>query len=344
MSVGYYPVARDSDQGLEPAPARWQHAIKTAIRDPFELCRRLQLPRELAQAAAASLGTFPLFVPEAYLARIRLGDPHDPLLRQVLPRSEETEVRPGDLADPVGDGAATLSPGLLQKYQSRVLMVTTGACAVHCRYCFRREFPYAEGPRSVAAWEPALAQIAADPSLREVILSGGDPLMLVDGLLAELVERLALIPQLRRLRIHTRLPIMIPERVNRTLLAWLTTSRLTPWVVVHANHPAELDKPVLNSLARLIDAGIPVLNQAVLLRGVNDSVEVLAELCERLIDARVQPYYLSQLDRVRGAAHFEVPVAEGLLLIEELRRRLPGFAIPRYVQEVAGAAYKVPLA
>jgi EF-P beta-lysylation protein EpmB len=214
---------------------------------------------------------------------------------------------------------------------------------VHCRYCFRRNFPYHEAPHSIGAWQPALDAIAADDSIEEVLLSGGDPLMLVDARLAELAERLAAITHLRRLRVHTRLPIMVPERVCDSLLAWLRGTRLTTWVVVHTNHPRELDGLVCEALARLVDAGVPVLNQAVLLRGVNDSADVLAELCSRLADLRVMPYYLHQLDRVAGAAHFEVPVEQGRQIVEELRRRLPGYAVPRYVEERPGAPYKVPL-
>ena len=383
MSTVHYPRAVNPGNGTPPAT--WQQAVKRAIREPRVLCRALGLPAEFEAGAVAAAGSFPVFVPRGFLAKMRPGDPFDPLLLQVLPRIEETTPQPGDLADPVGDAAAALSPGLLHKYESRALMVTTGACAVHCRYCFRRQFPYRETPHSVAAWEPGIAQIAQDSSLREVILSGGDPLMLVDDVLAELVERLAEIPHLRRLRVHTRLPIMIPERITAELLRLLRSTRLTPIVVVHANHPAELVEPgklngsnscrerplwrsaesplprnategvpyrkghedapssVADALARLVDAGIPVLNQAVLLRGVNDSADVLAELCERLVDLRVLPYYLHQLDRVTGASHFEVPPDVGRALITELRRRLPGYAVPRYVQELAGAEYKIPL-
>jgi EF-P beta-lysylation protein EpmB len=318
--------------------------VKLAIRDPVELCRRLELPVEFEQAAIAGARGFPVFVPPAYLARIERGNPHDPLLRQVLPLAEETETVSGFDADPLDEQHATRAPGLLHKYAGRALLVTTGACAVHCRYCFRRHFPYSAGPRSLAAWQPALDEIAADASLHEVLLSGGDPLMLVDELLAELTTALASISHLRRLRVHTRLPIMIPERVDDKLLAWLTGSRLTPIVVIHANHPAEIDAAVADALARLVDAGIPLLNQAVLLRGVNDDVETLARLCERLVDLRVMPYYLHQLDRVAGAAHFEVPEADGLQLVERLRSRLPGYAVPRYVRETAGEAYKSVLA
>jgi L-lysine 2,3-aminomutase len=222
-------------------------------------------------------------------------------------------------------------------------MVTTGACAVHCRYCFRRHFPYDSAPRSLTDLLPAIEQIEADSSIHEVILSGGDPLTLVDSLLVQLVARLEAIPHLRRLRLHTRLPIVIPQRVTAELLDWLTGTRLTPVVVVHINHPAEIDDAVVAALGKLHSAGIMLLNQAVLLRGVNDSVEVLAALSERLIDLHVLPYYLHQLDRVVGAAHFEVPVEQGLQIMSELRGRLPGYAVPRYVQEIAGRDHKVEL-
>jgi EF-P beta-lysylation protein EpmB len=228
----------------------------------------------------------------------------------------------------------------LHKYEGRVLIVTTGACAVHCRYCFRRHFPYEQSTRTPGEWRSALARIAADTRIREVILSGGDPLMLIDASLSQLAKSVAEIPHVRRLRVHTRLPIMIPERVTDELLDWLTGTRLSPVMVIHANHAAELQGSAAAAVRRIVSAGVPTLNQAVLLRGVNDSVAVLAELSERLVDLRVMPYYLHQLDRVAGAAHFEVPVDEGLRIVEELRRRLPGYAVPRYVREVAGEPYK----
>ncbi len=304
----------------------------------------LELPPGLETAAIRASDAFPLFAPRGYVAQMRVGDPGDPLLRQVLPLDEELAERPDFAVDPVGDAAATLHAGLLQKYHGRALMVTTGACAVHCRYCFRRHYPYSEGPRSLAAWAPALEQLAADPTIDEVLLSGGDPLSLVDPWLAELAEQLAAIPHLRRLRIHTRLPIVIPERVCDELLGWLRGTRLTPIMVVHANHPSELWPDVALALSRLVDAGIPVLNQAVLLQGVNDDVDVLTALSRRLVDLRVMPYYLHQLDRVQGAAHYEVPEETGQRLVAELRRRLPGYAVPRYVRETAGELGKSVLA
>jgi EF-P beta-lysylation protein EpmB len=272
------------------------------------------------------------------------ADPTDPLLRQVLPLAEELIEQPGFAADAVNDAGALVSPGLLQKYSSRTLLITTGACAVHCRYCFRRHYPYSESPKSPDDWQPAIDRIAADPTIDEVILSGGDPLTLVDGHLAELSQRIARIAHVRRLRIHTRLPIVIPQRVTTELLDWLLGTRLTPVMVVHANHPQEIDDPTAAALSRLVDAGIPVLNQSVLLRGVNDNADALIGLSRRLVDLRVMPYYLHQLDRVSGAAHFEVPISRGLELIDAMRRALPGYAVPHYVQEVAGESHKQVLA
>lgn len=318
----------------------WQQAMRHAVREPAELCRLLKLPGELAAQAARAMGDFPLFVPRGYLSRMRPGDPTDPLLRQVLPTTAETEPAAGFTADPVGDTAATASPGLLHKYQGRVLLVTTGACAVHCRYCFRRHYPYSQSPKAAADWQPALDEIAADPTIHEVILSGGDPWTLADATLGELTRRIAAIEHVVRLRIHTRLPIFIPQRVTAGLLAGLTATRLTPIVVLHANHAAELDDAVAAALARLRAAGVLLLNQAVLLAGVNDTADAQQALAERLIALGVLPYYLHQLDRVSGAAHFEVPPATGRAIIAELRRRLPGYAVARYVHEVAGAEHK----
>jgi EF-P beta-lysylation protein EpmB len=316
--------------------------VKEAIRDADELRRVLGLPDDCLAARAPD--SFPLFVPRGYAARMRPGDRNDPLLLQVLPLAEELDDVPGFVADPVDDRQATRAAGLLHKYQGRVLLVTTGACAVHCRYCFRRHFPYSDAPHSLAEWEPGLAQIAADASIEEVILSGGDPLMLVDDWLRRLAHRFAEISHVRRLRVHTRLPIVVPERVDSELLDWLCGTRLLPVVVVHANHPAEIGAEVADALTRLVDAGVTVLNQSVLLRRVNDDAEVLAELSRRLVELRVMPYYLHQLDRVSGAAHFEVPIETGLRLMAELRKRLPGYAVPRYVRETPGGEHKEPLA
>lgn len=337
------PTAQSAEIPPAETVPTWRQLMKSAIRDPAELCRRLDLPEALAKPAQRAAATFPLFVPEPYLARIRPGDPADPLLRQVLPLDPELAEVPGFVTDPVEDAAAKLSDGLLQKYAGRALLVTTGACAIHCRYCFRRHYPYSESPRGIEAWTPALDAIAADDTLDEVILSGGDPLTLVDEFVAELVSRIAAIEHVRRIRVHTRLPIVIPQRVTDELLTTLRGTRLAPVVVVHANHPREIDGEVIQALARLVDAGIPVLNQSVLLAGVNDDVDTLAELSQTLVNHRVMPYYLHQLDPVAGAAHFNVAPEIGLKLIEQLQARLPGYAVPRYVQEIPGARSKLPI-
>jgi L-lysine 2,3-aminomutase len=329
-----------------PQYSTWQQAVRDAVRDESELCRLLGLPDELAEASqrtGAASPSFSLFAPRGFVARMRHGDANDPLLRQVLPVSAELDDVLGFVPDPVGDAAATRQRGLIHKYEGRVLLVATGVCAVHCRYCFRRHFPYADAPRSLADWRPALDEIASDQSIHEVILSGGDPLMLVDHVLAELVEELAAIPHLRRLRVHSRLPIVIPERVTDELVDSLRDTTLTSIVVVHCNHANELDAHVVAALAKLSDAGIPLLNQAVLLRGVNDTIAAQVALCEKLIDHRVMPYYLHQLDRVAGAAHFEVPVETGRQIVAELRNRLPGYAVPRYAAEIPEALGKVIL-
>jgi len=325
-----------------PAHRDWRSELARAVRDPHELCRLLDLPPSLGAEAERAAG-FPLLVPRPYLARITPGDPADPLLVQVLPRREELVDVPGFRADPLGE-ADSPQPGLLAKYRGRSLIVTTGACGVHCRFCFRRHFPYQSAPKTPREWEPALRRIAGDPNQHEVILSGGDPLTLPDERLSRLTHDIAQSPQIRRLRIHTRLPIVIPSRVNDDLLRWLRSMRLTPIVVIHVNHPREIDADVAAALGKLVDAGVPVLNQAVLLKGVNDDAGVLEALCGGLADLRVMPYYLHQLDRVAGAAHFEVPEPAGRELVAELRRRLPGYAVPRYVRETRGGACKELLA
>jgi len=327
-----------------PVYPNWQAALADAVRDPAELCRLLDLDPLPVAAAEGSAAKFSMLVPRAYMTRIRPGDPKDPLLLQVLPQAIEQVATSQFCTDPLGETEATIAPGLLAKYRGRSLIVTTGACAVHCRFCFRRHFPYCSSFRSPEGRELLLRQIAAERSIHEVILSGGDPLALSDGQLSQFSQRLAEIPHLRRIRVHTRFPVAIPQRVTEELVAWLRSNRLSSIVVVQVNHPAEIDRAVAAALGRLVDAGVPVLNQAVLLRGVNDRPDVLAELCERLIDIRVMPYYLHQLDRVTGVAHFEVPEATGARLIEQLRVRLPGYAVPRYVRETAGGAGKEVLA
>lgn len=332
-----------TNQPRRPTNDSWQHALRTAIRDPVALCDAVQLGAEFHHAAVQAAAEFPVFAPLDFVAKMENGDPFDPLLRQVLPIAEELIESRGYSADPVGEASAVTEPGLMQKYQGRVLLVTAGSCPVHCRYCFRRHYPYQASPRTLNDWQPALVKIEQDPTVEEVILSGGDPLTLVDPLLAELVRQLSRMRHLRRLRIHTRFPVMIPQRVTDELLAWLSASGLTTVIVLHVNHPNELDDAVADAASRLITAGTSLLNQSVLLRGVNDCADTLAELSQRLVDMRVMPYYLHQLDHVMGASHFEVPVRTGKRIIEQLRSRLPGYAVPRYVREIAGEAGKTVL-
>jgi EF-P beta-lysylation protein EpmB len=323
----------------------WQTAMKRAIRCSIQLRKALGLGLDNGQPRGNSQAeqSFPTFVPWEYLSRIRSGDPSDPLLRQVLPIDQEDVRVQGYDSDPVGDMQSLVAPGILHKYQGRALMITTGACGVHCRYCFRREFPYSDSGSIAHAWEPSLEYLRRQRDVHEVLLSGGDPLTLADAKLEGLIAGIESIPHIRRLRIHSRMPIVIPQRITNELVSRLRSSRLAVWMVIHANHPNELDESVYRRLALLVDSGIPVLNQSVLLRGVNDDAQVLADLCLKLIDHRVQPYYLHQLDRVQGAAHFEVPVSAGRRLMKELRKMLPGYAVPTYVSEQSGQPSKTPL-
>lgn len=293
--------------------------------------------------SAEAAQRFPFRVPRAYALRIRPGDPHDPLLRQVLPLVQEMESPEGFVSDPVGDRHALKVPGLLHKYRGRALLITTGACAIHCRYCFRREFPYAESQFTRQRETAATEYIARDPELSEIILSGGDPLLLSDDRLERLIGQLAAIPHLRRLRIHSRVPLVLPSRIDDRLLAVLSGHRLRTVLVIHANHPRELDGQAGGALAAMRHAGLMLLNQAVLLRQVNDSVGTLCELSECLFERGVLPYYLHLLDRVRGTAHFEVPEAEARDLHQAVRRRLPGYLVPRLVREIEGQPYKLPV-
>ena len=317
-------------------PPRWQQLWRDAVRDPRELLSLLGLEHLAGHLSDAAAARFPLRVPRGFIDRMRHGDPHDPLLRQVLPLDDEDRIVPGFMLDAVGDGAARAADGVIRKYHGRALLIATGSCAIHCRYCFRRHFPYAGETAAAGGWSDAIGLIAADASIDEVILSGGDPLSLATSKLAELTDALATVPHLKRLRIHTRLPTVLPERVDAALLGWL---RALPWpvtIVVHVNHANEFDARVDAAVAGLRGTGATVLNQAVLLRGVNDTVDALLDLSERSFAAGVLPYYLHQLDRVAGAAHFEVDDARARSLHAALAARLSGYLVPRLVREVAG--------
>jgi len=331
-------VASKTDS-VRTTPATWQTILKSAIRDSGELLRQLGLDdSELAGLVCQS--DFPTFVTTPWLQRIKPGDPNDPLLLQVLPQAAEALSPEGFGKDAVGDQAATKANGLLHKYHGRALLIASGTCAVHCRYCFRRHYPYSEAPVSIKEFDRVLQVVREDQGISEMILSGGDPLMMVDRRLADLIGLIEDIPHVRRLRIHTRLPILIPQRVTECFLAMLTQSRLTHVVVLHINHPKEIDADVREAVLKIANAGGLLLNQSVLLKGVNDCLDTLLELSEKLIELRCQPYYLHQLDRVQGVAHFEVTEEVGRHLIQQMRHRLPGYAVPRYVREIPGEPSK----
>lgn len=325
---------------LESEP--WQRELAEAITDPAELLRLLGLAQEGSRASSTAQRSFPLRVPRYFAGLMRHGDPHDPLLAQVLPIAAELNTVAGFVTDPVGDLDAARGGGLLHKYHGRVLLITTGACAVHCRYCFRRHFPYTEHS-ALRDWQGVLRRLHDMPQVSEVILSGGDPLTLSDQRLGSLIDGLGQVPHLSRLRIHTRLPVVLPGRITPRLADLLRGSRLDAVCVIHANHPREVTAELDKALGQLRAAGVILLNQSVLLKSVNDDADTLAELSEALFRIGVLPYYLHQLDPVAGAAHFEVDAAQAAQLAERLRRILPGYLVPRLVREIPGHDYKVPL-
>lgn len=318
----------------------WTEELQNAYSDPLHLLQDLGLTAGDVDLASDGVD-FPFRVPRPFAARMRPADALDPLLLQVIPKLDELVEIDGYGLDPVGELQAKRSPALLQKYHGRALIIATGGCAINCRYCFRRHFPYANSVGN-ANIETALDQIHGDTTLSEVILSGGDPLLLNDGQIASIVDRIDAIQHVRRLRIHTRLPITIPARITDGLITILARARVNPVVVVHINHPNEIDQELSELLKRWSEAGIQLLNQSVLLRGVNDSATTLAELSESLFDAAVLPYYVHLLDPVSGAAHFAVDDTRLKGIVESLRARLPGYLLPRFVREIAGAEAKTP--
>jgi EF-P beta-lysylation protein EpmB len=334
------PLDVPGTASLQPT---WQRLLSEAVRDPAELLRMLELPETLLPGAMAAVRQFPLLVPRGFVALMQRGCADDPLLAQVLPLGVEMDTVPGFRADPLDERGCAAVAGMLHKYHGRALLVTTGACAVHCRYCFRRHFPYDGLPRGQQWWGEACAYLANDPSLHEIILSGGDPLILPDAQLAQLAQALAAVPHVTRIRIHTRLPIVLPQRIDENFLRWFTGSRLQPVLVVHANHPRELSQEVLNALSRVRQAGATVLNQSVLLAGINDDASVLSELSQRLFSVGALPYYLHCLDRVQGAAHFLVDDARSRQIMGELAALLPGYLVPRLVREEPGKPGKTTL-
>lgn len=343
------------DTTRSPRPAAWQRAMQEAVTDVAELAALLELPVSMLDqvcatpeapsgpAPEAAARHFPLRVPRGFVARMRRGDPQDPLLLQVLPQARELLDVPGFTSDPVGE-VDLASHGVVRKYPGRALLIASGACPVHCRYCFRREFPYPDQLALRGDWAAAVAALRATPDVDEVILSGGDPLSLGNRKLESLFAAVGNLGSVRRIRIHTRFPIMIPERIDEGLTALLSNSRQSIVVVVHANHANELDASVAAALAALRDAGATLLNQSVLLRDVNDDAGTLAALSERLFACGVLPYYLHVLDRVAGSAHFDVDETRARELHARLVATLPGYLVPRLVREIPGRSSKTPIA
>ncbi len=321
----------------------WQTALSQAIQDPQELLALLELDPSLLAAAKSAANLFPLKVPRGFAARMQKGNVNDPLLKQVLPLGAELLDVAGYQQDPLQESDVNPIPGLLHKYQSRVLLTFVGTCGINCRYCFRRHFPYGDNNPGTDGWDRALDYIAKDSSITEVILSGGDPLVANDKSLWALSEKLNDIPHVKRLRIHSRMPIVLPERITADFLHWMGQLKQKPVLVTHCNHPQEISPAVEQAMQALSDVGTVLLNQTVLLKGVNDNVDTLVDLSEALFAAGIQPYYLHLLDKVQGAAHFDLPEEEAKNLHWGLNQRLSGYLVPKLVYEKAGAPAKLPV-
>ncbi|MBC3766592.1 EF-P beta-lysylation protein EpmB [Neptunicella marina] len=321
---------------------QWQKELAASINDPLKLLQALELnPDEFAQDIKARR-LFPLRVPLPFVSRMQKGNVNDPLFLQVFSQKQEFEAEVGYSTDPLKE-QDNQQPGILHKYKSRVLLIIKGGCAVNCRYCFRRHFPYADNQINREGWLEILQQIAADANINEVIYSGGDPLMAKDDFLKWLTQEIAAIPHITRLRIHTRLPVVIPSRINDSLLNWFTSSRLKPVMVLHINHANEIDQHVAKAAQRLKQAGVTLLNQAVLLKNINDSADAQFELNEKLFEADILPYYLHMLDKVQGAQHYDVSEQQARKIMAELIRRLPGYLVPKLVREIGGQPGKTPM-
>jgi EF-P beta-lysylation protein EpmB len=351
MGAASYRVARGNRTSLaQPTEVRstaaqnlsWQQQLRDAVREPGELERLLELPPGSLPRRADRNARFPLLVPHAFVARMHKGDPFDPLLRQVLPAPIEDQPADGFSDDPLTEFRLA-DHGSISKYPGRALMIATGACPVHCRYCFRRAFPYPGQTASRADWQPALDAIRSQPGIREIILSGGDPLSLGNDRLRRLIARIESLPAISSLRIHTRFPIVLPARIDDELTDMLASTRLDTVIVVHANHPAEIDESVVAAAAALKRCSGYLFNQSVLLRNINDDVRTLIRLSERLQHAGIVPYYLHLLDRVSGAAHFEVDEAKARALIVAMRRQIPGYLVPALVRDQPGELSKTPI-
>jgi len=327
-------------QDPSEAPS-WQQQLANVIDSPQVLLEILELPSQLLAAAQQGHHDFKLRVPRAFVNRIEKGNIRDPLLRQIWPFAQEQEPAPKDFVfDPLGEANSNQNAGIVHKYQNRVLLIVNGSCAVHCRYCFRRHFPYGDNQLTRQQWVETLKYVEQRPEINEVILSGGDPLSSSDARLFDLINAIEAIDHVKRLRIHSRLPIVIPERITHELVTRLQQSRLQTIMVVHANHANEIDASVGNALLKLHQAGITVLNQSVLLKGINDNAQSLIDLSERLFEFKTLPYYLHLLDKVVGAHHYDVTEQTAIELINEIQITLPGFLVPKLVREIDGQPSK----
>lgn len=320
----------------------WQKELALCINNIDELLSIIELDASQLEISKTAEKQFSIKIPAGYVYRIKKSDPQDPLLRQILPVMDETIVTCGYVNDPVNDPASMVAQGLLKKYNGRALLLATAACAIHCRYCFRRHFPYADATAR-ADWLDTLEYLRRHADIHELILSGGDPLTLSDTRLSGLVEKIAAIPHITTLRIHSRLPVVLPERVCEELLMWVQKTRLKVVFVIHCNHAQEIDSLVGQALQSLAESGVTLLNQSVLLKGVNDSADALVFLSQKLFKYGVLPYYLHTLDPVAGAAHFDVDDNSARRLVSDMQARLPGYLIPRLVREMTGKPSKIPV-
>ena len=322
---------------------RWQDELSDLIRDPITLLKMLDLDTRVDPETLAACEQFPVKVPRPFAKKMRKGDPNDPLLLQVLPTNQESVLSPGYTRDPLSEIEQNPYPGLIHKYESRVLLVVSGSCGIHCRYCFRRHFPYQDNNPNRNHWKKVLDYIADTPSINEVIYSGGDPLSASDNQLAWLTNQIGQIEHIKRLRIHTRLPVMLPSRIDSKLLHWLEATNLQKVLVLHCNHPNELDDETAAMVHRLKQANVTVLNQSVLLNNINNNAETLSQLSEQLFDKGILPYYLHLPDKVEGTRHFDISEQEAIALHRQLLKKLPGFLVPKLVKESPGATSKTPL-
>jgi len=317
----------------------WQKELANALKNPQQLLQLLEISPESLSLSAKARKNFPMLVPLPFVKKMKKGDIHDPLLKQILPICDEELLSEGYSLDPLHEHNSAL-PGLLHKYKSRVLLILKSGCAVNCRYCFRRHFPYQNNNINKQQLQEIVTYIKAHPEVNEVILSGGDPLMSKDDFLEHVVNTLELLPQLTRLRIHSRLPVVLPSRITRKLCTILEKSRLKVLLVLHINHANEIDEAFKEASAKLHRAGVQLLNQSVLLKGVNDNSQALIALSETLFEAHILPYYLFLLDKVQGAQHFDLPEKTAQLLVKEMSLALPGYLVPKLSREIAGQKSK----